>query len=148
MQRSRYTHTAKQVFPYSQESTTGSLHKRTTYSFTIDRTISIISIENHIYHWCRTLPIITKVSQHQGETINTFYNRILKLSRQCEFSDPHEHLIDAIIFGTNCVKAQDKLLQTLKMLSLQQCLTVCQHYESLKLHIQQIRPDKHIEFLR
>ena len=29
MQRSRYTHTAKQVFPYSQESTTGSLHKCT-----------------------------------------------------------------------------------------------------------------------
>ena len=29
MQRSRYTHIAKQVFPYSQESTTGSLHKCT-----------------------------------------------------------------------------------------------------------------------
>ena len=66
----------------------------------------------------------------------------------CEFSDPHECLIDAIIFGTNCVKAQDKLLQTPKTLSLQQCLTACHHYESLKLHIQQIRPDKHVEFLR
>ena len=50
----------------------------------------------------------TKVSQHQGETIDTFYNRILKLSWQCEFSDPDERLINAIIFGTNCVKAQDK----------------------------------------
>ena len=27
MQRSRYTHIAKQVFPYSQESTTGSLQR-------------------------------------------------------------------------------------------------------------------------
>ena len=89
-----------------------------------------------------------KVAQHQGEAIDTFYNRILKLAHQCEFSDPDERMIDAIIFGTNFIKAQDKLLQTPKMLSLQQCLTVCHHYESLKLHIQQIRPDKHVEFLR
>ena len=52
-------------------------------------------------------------------------------------------------FGMNCVKAQDKLLQTPKTLSLQQCLTICRHYESLKLHIQQIRPsDKCVEFLK
>ena len=57
-------------------------------------------------------------------------------------------LIDAIIFGTNCVKTQDKLLQMPKTLSLQQCLTVCHHYESLKIHIQQIRPDRHVKFLR
>ena len=57
-------------------------------------------------------------------------------------------LIDAIIFGTNCIKAQDKLLQTPNTLSLQQCLTICRHYESLSLHIQQIRSDKQVEFLR
>ena len=76
-----------------------------------------------------------------------FYNRILKVARQCEFSNINERLINAIIFGTNCIKAQDKLLQTSKM-SLQQCLSVVRHYKSLKLHIQQIRPDKSIEYLR
>ena len=90
----------------------------------------------------------TKVCQRQNENIDTFYNRILKLARQCEFSDVNEQLIDAIIFGTNCIKAQDKLLQTPNTLSLQQCLTVCRHYESLSLHIQQIRSDKQVEFLR
>ena len=81
--------------------------------------------------------------------LTPFYNRILKLACQCEFSDMEERLIDAIIFGMNCVKAQDKLLQTPKTLSLQQCLTVCRHYESLKLHIQQICPsDKYVEFLK
>ena len=91
----------------------------------------------------------TKVSQHQGENIDTFYNRILKLAHQCDFSDIQEHLINAIIFGTTCVKAQDKLLQTPKTLSLQQYLIVCRHYENLRLHIQQIQPgpDKHIEIL-
>ena len=54
-----------------------------------------------------------------------------------------------IIFGTMCVKAQDKLLQIPNTLNLQ-CLTVCRYYESLSLHIQQIHPgsDRHIEFLR
>ena len=55
-----------------------------------------------------------------------------------------------MIFGTTCMKAQDKLLQMPRTLSLQQCLTVCQHYESLQLHIQQILPgsDKYIKFLK
>ena len=55
----------------------------------------------------------TKVSQRQGEAINTIYNRILKLARHSvNHSDINERLIDAIIFGTICVKAQDKLFQT------------------------------------
>ena len=60
----------------------------------------------------------------------------------------NERMIDAIIFLTSCIKAQDKLLQTPKTLSLQQCLTVCRHYESLSLHIQQIRLDNHVEYLK
>ena len=62
----------------------------------------------------------------------------------------NERLIDAIIFGMMCVKAQDKLLQMCNTLNLQQCLTVCRHYESLSLHIQQIRSgsDRQVQFLR
>ena len=33
---------------------------------------------------------LPKVSQWQGENIDTFYNRILKVARQCEFSDINE----------------------------------------------------------
>ena len=90
----------------------------------------------------------SKVYQHNGESVDIFYNRILKTARQCEFPDRDDHIIGAIIFRTNCVKVQDKLLQTPKTLSLQQCLSVVQHYELLKLHIQQIRPDKNINYLR
>ena len=61
----------------------------------------------------------SKVHQYQGESIDMFYNCILKVARQCEFSNVNGRLINAIIFGTNCVKAQDKLLQTPKMLLLQ-----------------------------
>ena len=89
-----------------------------------------------------------KLYQYNGESVDVFYNRILKTARQCEFPDVDDCIIDAIIFGTNCVKVQDKLLQTPKTLSLQQCLSVVWHYEMLKLHIQQIRPDKNINYLR
>ena len=41
----------------------------------------------------------TKVCQWQNENIDTFYNRILKLACQCEFSNINERLIDAIILG-------------------------------------------------
>ena len=101
-----------------------------------------------IYNFHMTRFKISKVYQHNGESVDVFYNRILKIARQCEFPDMDDQIIDAIIFGTNCIKAQDKLLQTLKTLMLQQCLSVVRHCESLKLHIQQIRPDKLIEYLR
>ena len=91
---------------------------------------------------------LSKEHQYNGESVDVFYNRILTIARQCEFPDMDDRIIDAIIFGTNCVKAQDKLLQTPKTLMLQQCLSVVRHYELLKLHIQQIRPDKSIEYLR
>ena len=66
---------------------------------------------------------------------------------QCEFSNPEENLINAIIYGTNN-KAQEKLLQMPVTLTLQQTLTVCRHFESLKLHIEQIRPTKSVDYLR
>ena len=77
-----------------------------------------------------------------------FYNQILKIARQCEFPDMDDWIIDTIIFGRNCIKAQDKLLQTPKTLMLQQYLSVVRHYELLKFHIQQIRPDNSIDYLR
>ena len=101
-----------------------------------------------ICNFCMARFKFSKVYQHNGESVDIFYNRILKIAQQCEFPDIDDHITDAIIFGTNCIKAQDKLLQTPKTLTLQQCLSVVRHYESLKLHIQQIRPDKHIDYLR
>ena len=90
-----------------------------------------------------------RVAQFKFTKVDTFYNRILKLAHQCNFSDMNERLIDVIIFSTTCVKAHDKLLQMPNTLNLQQCLTVCRHYESLSLHIQQIHSgsDRQVEFL-
>ena len=88
------------------------------------------------------------VSQHAGETIDTFYHKILKICDQCEFSNPEENLIDSVMYGTNNNKAQEKLLQVPVTLTPQQTLTVCRHFESLKLHIEQIRPTKSVDYLQ
>ena len=61
-----------------------------------------------------------KVHQNSGEPVDTFYNRILKIACQCKFTDMDERIIDTIIYGTTCVKSQDKLLQMPKTLTLQQ----------------------------
>ena len=89
------------------------------------------------------------MSQALSETLDTFYNRILKLAKQCQFEPAEEktRLIDAVIYSMSIVKAQEKLLQTPKSLTLSQCLSICRHYESLKLHLDTIKP-KSVEYLQ
>ena len=89
------------------------------------------------------------VAQAPSETLDTFYNRILKLAKQCQFKPVEEisRLIDAIIYGTTFTKAQEKLLQMPITLTLDQCLSICRHYESLKYHLEMIKP-RSVEYLQ
>ena len=88
------------------------------------------------------------VSQAPSETLDTFYNRILNLAKQCQFEPEEEksRLIDAVIYGTSIVKAHEKLLQTSKSLT-KSVLSICRHYKSLKLHLDTIKP-KSVEYLQ
>ena len=89
------------------------------------------------------------VTQPPSETLDTFYNTILKLAKQCQFEPVEEksRLIDTIIYGTTITKAQEKLLQTPITLTLDQCLGICRHYESLKYHLETIKP-RLVEYLQ
>ena len=40
-----------------------------------------------ICNFCMARFKFSKVSQHNGESVDVFYNRILKIARQCEFPD-------------------------------------------------------------
>ena len=75
------------------------------------------------------------VKQHESETINTFYHGILHLARQYQFENINECLIDVIVYGCKSKKAQDKLLQKPIQMTLEECLLICRHYESLQWHI-------------
>ena len=89
------------------------------------------------------------VAQAPSETLDTFYNRILKLAKQCQFEPAEEksRLIDALIYGTSITKAQEKLLQMPVTLTLDQCLGICRHYESLKYDLETIKT-KTVEYLQ
>ena len=85
------------------------------------------------------------MKQHETETINTFYHRILRLARQCQFENISEHLIDAIVYGCKSKKAQDKLLQMHIQMTVEECLLICRHYESLQWHVNTVRPTGEIK---
>ena len=69
MQRSRYTHIAKQVFPYSQESTTGSLqysyHNRSPYSSQVYN-LYLPLVENHTYIFIIEQPFTILITSVQS----------------------------------------------------------------------------------
>ena len=82
MQRSRYTHIAKQVFPYSQESTTGSLqysyHNRSLHTPQVNN-LYLPLVENHIHHWYKqTLFIIGGESVLIGSIFDVFSSQLLR----------------------------------------------------------------------
>ena len=93
-----------------------------------------------ICNFCTVRFKLRSVKQHELETINTFYHRILHLARQCQFDNINEHLIDAIVYGCKSKKAQDKLLQMPIRMTLEECLLICRHCESLQWHINTVRP--------
>ena len=71
------------------------------------------------------------------------------MAKQCQFEPVEEksRMIDAIIYGTMITKAQEKLLQTPITLTLDQCLGICRHHESLKYHLETIKP-RSVEYLQ
>ena len=102
-----------------------------------------------ICNFCAARWKFCTVAQAPSETLDTFYNRILKLAKQCQFEPVEERsrLIDAVIYGTTITKAREKLLQTPIILTLDQCLSICRHYESLKYHLEMIKP-RSVEYLQ
>ena len=80
------------------------------------------------------------VKQQDSKIINTFYHRVLHLAKQCQFDNINECLIDAIVHGCKSKKAQDKLLQMSILMTLEECLLICSHYESLQWHVNIVRP--------
>ena len=99
---------------------------------------------HHNTIWMQYLKLLKDISSvwsgNMIQRINTFYHHILCLAKQCQFSNIDEHLIDAIISGCKSKKAQDKLLQMSIRMTLEECLFICRHYESLQWHINTVRP--------
>lgn len=50
------------------------------------------------------------VKQEPSETVDSFLKKVRVLAKKCKYTNPDEHIIDALIFGSNNPRVQSKLL--------------------------------------
>ena len=67
--------------------------------------------------------------QEQGETVDSFVKKIRILVDECQFTNPDEHIIDALIFGLSSKRSQSKLLEFDKDLTLNRALEIARTEE-------------------
>ena len=51
------------------------------------------------------------LKQEPGETVDSFLKKVRLLVNECKYTNPNEHIIDALIFGSNNPRVQSKLLE-------------------------------------
>ena len=51
------------------------------------------------------------LKQEPRETVDSFLKKVRLLVNECEYTNPDEHIIDALIFGSNNPRVQSKLLE-------------------------------------
>ena len=67
--------------------------------------------------------------QEPGETVDSFVKKIRILVEECQFTNPDEHIIDALIFGSSSKRTQPKLLEFDKTLTLNRALEIARTEE-------------------
>ncbi|XP_022804262.1 uncharacterized protein LOC111341539 [Stylophora pistillata] len=74
--------------------------------------------------------------QEPGESVDSFVKKIRILVEECRFTSPDEHIIDALIFGSNSKRTQTKLLDKDATLT----LDIAQTEEVTSNQIKEISP--------
>lgn len=57
--------------------------------------------------WCKLLT----VKQEPSETVDSFLKKVCILEKECKYTNPDKHIIDALIFGSNNPHVLSKLLE-------------------------------------
>ena len=78
--------------------------------------------------------------QEPGETVDSFVKKIRILVEECRFTNPDEHIIDALIFGSNSKRTQTKLLDKDATLTLDTALDIARTEEVTSNQIKEISP--------
>ena len=81
------------------------------------------------------------LKQEPGETVDSFVKKIRVLVEECRFTNPDEHIIDSLIFGSNSKRTQAKLLDKDTTLSLDTALDIARTEEATSNQIREITPD-------
>ena len=89
------------------------------------------------------------LKQQPGESADSFVKKIRILVEECRFTNPDEHIIDALIFGSNSKRTQTKLLDKDTTLTLDTALDIARTEEATNNQIKEISPgtSTHVDVL-
>lgn len=79
------------------------------------------------------------LKQETGESVDSFLKKVRILVNECKYTNPDEHIIDALIFGSNNPRSQSKLLEYDATLTLNKAVGIARTQEATSTQLQDIR---------
>ena len=79
------------------------------------------------------------IKQEPSERVNSFIKKVRILVKECKYTNPDEHIIDALIFGSNNPCVQSKLLEHDDTLTLDKPINIARTQEATSNQLQDIR---------
>ena len=79
------------------------------------------------------------LKQEPGESVDSFLKKVRILVNECKYTNPDEHIIDALIFGSNNPRVQSKLLEYNATLTLNKAVGIARTQEATSTQLQDIR---------
>ncbi|EDO29927.1 predicted protein [Nematostella vectensis] len=79
---------------------------------------------------------IRTMRQEKDESVDKFMKRLRVLIQECKFTSPDEHLIDALIVGTNSDQVRSGLLKQASDLTINKAMDIARTEEAIKKQIQ------------
>ena len=79
------------------------------------------------------------LKQEPGESVDSFLKKVRILVTECKYTNPTEHIIDALIFGSNNPRVQSKLLEYNSTLTLNKAVSIARTQEATSNQLQDIR---------
>ena len=83
---------------------------------------------------------LSTIKQRKNETVNSFLKQVGVLVIECKFTNPYEHIIDALIFGSSNPRVQSKLLKQDATLILERAIDI--------VRTQEATSDQLLDFMR
>ena len=79
------------------------------------------------------------IKQELSKTVDSFLKKVRILVKECKYTNPDEHIIDALILGSNNPHVQSKLLELDDTLTLDKAVNVARTEEATNNQLQDIR---------
>lgn len=79
------------------------------------------------------------IKQGKDETVDSFLKQVRVLVSECKFTNTEEHIIDALIFGSNNSRVQSKLLEQDATLTLDKAIDIARTQEATSHQLHDIR---------